>query len=76
MARYYQTLAPARYQVREGVRGGWYIIDTNPGTYSRMEGTGVCFKDDSLLIFKGAKRDYWRTYEGARNTAQRLNQKG
>lgn len=64
MARYYQTLAPARYQVREGVRGGWYILDT-------------LIWHDCKMIFKGNKREYWTTHKGALNTAIRLNnQKG
>lgn len=74
---YYQTLAPARYQVRDGIRGGWYVIDTDPGTYSSVEGVRppVYFKDSYRNIYKNARRDYFRTYNGARNLAARLNGK-
>lgn len=76
MARYYQTLAPARYQVRNGIRGGWFVCDTQPTSYSRMEEGEVYFKDAYAHIYKNDKLDYWRTYDGAKNAAQRLNAKG
>jgi hypothetical protein len=76
MARTYHTLAPARYQVREGVRGGWYVVDTNPPTYSRFEDGRAYFKDAFAVIMKPVKGSaygqYFRTYNGAANLAQRL----
>ena len=63
----YQTLHPARYQVREGVRGYWFVLDTN----GRNDGSVI-----GDVIYKNSKMDYWRTHTGALNAAKRLNAQG
>lgn len=63
-----------RFVVRRSVIGGWYVLDKNPGTYSRVEGTNNYFRDTSNTVPRNKRGDYiFRTYEGAVNFAQKLN---
>lgn len=64
-----------RFVVRRSVFcGGWYVKDTNPGTYSRIEGTNNYFHDSFRVVPRNKKGDeYFKTYQGAANFAAKLN---
>ena len=71
----FPTEVQERFVVRSGIMGNFYVLDRDPGTYSRMEGSKALFRDSFNVVPRRKGSDgYFRTLKGAANFAKALNE--